>query len=100
MKYLIVIICFLITFELKAQQPSSQRLAPTNVVELCKNIENSIIFIHKAEIAENTKKIDMQLSIAERNEASSMSDAAARYQRLNEDRWYKLGCTYLLYKKQ
>lgn len=99
MKYLLLIICFF-AFELKAQQPSSQRLAPTNVVELCKNIENSIILIHKAEIAENTRKIDMQLSIAERNEASSMSDAAARYQRLNEDRWYKLGCTYLLYKKQ
>jgi hypothetical protein len=99
MKYLFVIIFSLTAVGLKAQQQSSQWQSPNNIVELCKNIENSIINAYKAEIAANNKNINSQLSIAERNEASDMSDAARQFQRLNEDRWYKLGCTYLLYKK-
>lgn len=99
MKFLSVIF-FASTFcTAHAQQNPSQWRFPTNIVELCKNLENSIISTYKSEIEANRAAINAQLSIAERNDASAMSDAAKRFQRVNEDSWYKLNCTYLLYKK-
>jgi|LauGreSuBDMM15SN_2_FD.fasta_scaffold147582_2 hypothetical protein len=99
MKYLIAVIFSLLGASSHAQQNSTIWKFPTNVIELCKNLENSIISTHKSEIEANRATVNSQLSITERNEASAMSDAAKRFQRVNEDSWYKLNCTFLLYKK-
>ena len=99
MKYLIAVIFSLIVVSSHAQQNSTPWKFPTNIIELCKNLENSIISTYKSEIEANRATVNSQLSIAERNEASAMSDAAKRFQRVNEESWYKLNCTFLLYKK-
>jgi DNA-binding NtrC family response regulator len=99
MKFLSVLFLISIFCTAHAQQSSSQWKFPTNVVELCKNLENSIISTYKSEIEANRATINVQLSAAERSDASAISDAAKKFQRINEDSWYKLNCAYLLYKK-
>lgn len=99
MKFLSLIFFIFACCTAHAQQNPSQWKFPTNIIELCRNLENSIISTYKSEIEANRATINAQLSIAERNDASAMSDAAKRFQRVSEDSWYKLNCTYLLYKK-
>jgi hypothetical protein len=62
-------------------------------------LENSIITAYKTEIEANRATINTQLSDSERNDASALSDAAKKFQRVNEDSWYKLNCAYILYRK-
>ncbi len=99
MKFLSFIF-FIATFSnIYAQQSPSQWKFPTNIVELCKNLENSIISTYRHEIEANRATINTQLSAAERNDAYAISDAAKKAKRVHEDSWHKLNCTHLLYKK-
>lgn len=99
MKYLTAFILSLTVASSYAQQHSTQWKFPTNIIEFCKNLESTIISTYKSEIEANRVTVNSQSSIAERNEASAISDAAKKFQRINEDSWYKLNCTFLLYKK-
>ena len=100
MKYLTTFILSLTVASSYAQQQSKQWIfPPKNIIELCKNLESTIISTYKSEKEATSVIVNSQSSNAERNEASAISDAAKKYQILNEDSWYKLNCTFLLYKK-
>jgi hypothetical protein len=75
MKYLIAVIFSLIVVSSHAQQNSTPWKFPTNIIELCKNLENSIISTYKSEIEANRATVNSQLSIAERNEAARTRNA-------------------------
>ncbi len=83
----------------QSEKSSTPWKYPTNIVELCRNIEVSIVSAFKSEIDANRVAVNNKLSSAERAEASALSDAAKIFQRVEEDRWHKINCTHLLYKK-
>lgn len=102
MKKFLTVTAVLFSLNTEAQQRNQQATEwqfPKNVVELCKDVENSLIQTYRMEIEANRVLVNGQVSAIERSDASTLSDAAKKSQRINEERWYKLGCVNLLYKK-
>jgi hypothetical protein len=99
MKKRITLAALVVTLSAYAQQPAGQFKMPSNIIDLCKNIENSILQGYRTEIEANRSVVNAQLTAAERNDAYALSEAAKKYQRVDEERWHKLGCTSLIYKK-
>jgi hypothetical protein len=102
MKEVLTVTVVLFALNAEAQQRSQQVTEwqfPKNVVELCKEVENSLIQTYRMEIEANRVSVNGQVSPIERSDASTLSDAAKKFQRIHEERWYKLGCVNLLYKR-
>ncbi len=65
---------------------------PTNIQGICKNIEQSLVQTYKLELENNQIFANEQLPENQRREANFIADGARKRQRLDEERWYKLGC--------
>lgn len=83
--------------QLTAPNPNAR--AATNVEGICKNIEQSLVELIKIE-SDNLKVfLNTQLNDTQRNEAWAAVDGSKRTQRIDEERWNKLGCIHFI-KKQ
>lgn len=78
--------------------PNPNWKMPANVEGICKNIEVSLIQLIKIENDNFKIFLNTQMTDAQRNDAWTAVDGSKRTQRIEEERWSKLGCIHY-YKK-
>ena len=95
MKKIALLSFSILAFEAIAQGSSQSQNTwkfPTNIQGICKNIEQSLVQTYKLELENNQIFANEQLPENQRREANFIADGARKRQRLDEERWYKLGC--------
>ncbi len=103
MKTLIIFLLTIFAFNAHAQTtptlpaPPNWKL-PTNIEGICKNTESFLVQLYKAEHDNIKEALNPQLTDVKRSEAWTLVEASKTSQRLNEDRWSKLGCIHFIKK--
>lgn len=94
-----VMTLFLLTAFSAFAQQSGQFRIPENLIDLCRNLENSMIQLSIYELNADRTILSSEATSPEKANAITAKDAIQKSQRVNEDRWYKLGCITLIYRK-
>ena len=81
-----------------ALPPPANWKMPTNIEGICKNTESFLVQLYKAEQDNAKDALNPQLTDVQRREAWTLVEASKTSQRLNEDRWNKLGCIHYMKK--